>query len=180
MKYNYNQVRDALGELQQTNKWIITFLKSPKVVDIPEAMDIKCTGSGLPAAEVTHTNVQVNNMSYNYVGKVNKAGTLTFTFPEDTDATVTSAIFKWMDAYWSGDTSNTNAKQSFTKDLQAQVRLQLLAPDDTVTQTYDLVDCLPQYEAGGELGQDAGGLMPTLTLSYNDWHWVGEKSGQTW
>jgi len=180
MKFDYNRVRKAMGEIQQTHHWIMTFIKSPEVVDIPEDMEIKCTGVGVPAAEVTHTEVQVGGFTYNYVGKVNKAGELTFTFPEDTDATVMSAILKWLDAYWNGETNNTTGKQAFTKELQAQVRIQLLAPDDSVTQTYDLVDCLPSYEAGGELGQDAGAFMPTLTLKYNDWHWSGEKSGQTW
>jgi hypothetical protein len=178
MKRDYNKVKNALGEVQQTLHWVVTFTQSPSVVKCPENVEIRCSTSGLPAPEVTHTQVALGGFTFNFVGKVNKNGSIDLTFVEGTDAAVMNFVHEWLQAYWDAGQGNTTGKQALTKDLYATVKMDLLGPDDEVTQTYELIDCLPSIQPGGELGQDAAAMNPVLSLAFNDYHWTSTTGGQ--
>jgi len=178
MKRDYNRVKQALGEVQQTLHWIVTFTASPNVAKCPEDVEIRITTSGLPTPEVNHTAVQLGGFTYNFVGKVNKSGTIDLTFVEGTDAAVMNFVSEWLQAYWDAGSGNTIGKQARTEDLYATVKMDLLSPDDEITQTYELIDCLPALQPGGELGQDSNAMNPVLTLTYNDYHWTSATGGE--
>jgi hypothetical protein len=123
--------------------------------------------------------LELGGHKINFVGKLNKNGELTWKFFEGTDAAVTEYFMNWAKARWSGDGKDTVGKQSLTKDLKADIQIQLLGPDDEITQTYVLVGCMPKIDPGGELGQTSDAMQPSITFTYDDFHW-GKGSSVTW
>jgi len=174
MKYDYNKIKGALKEVQQTHHWVITFT-SGEIAGLSTLVQ----STGVPAAEVTHTQVQLGGHTFNFAGKVNKSGTISVTMVENTDAYVMTKLMEFYEKYYSGFKGNTktstDGKQKYAKDLYIQIKLDLLDGQDEIKQTWYLVDCLFTFESGAELGQEAAAMMPALTITYNDFHWEKGK-----
>jgi len=174
MKYDYNTVKGALKELQQTHHWVITFTSGEI-----KGLSTLVQSTSLPVAEVTHTQVQLGGHTFNFAGKVNKSGTITVTMVENTDADVMDKLMSFYEKYYSGfkgdSSTSTHGQQNYAKDIYVQIQLDLLDGMDKVTQTWYLIDCLFTFEYGAELGQEAGSMLPSLTITYNDFHW--KKAG---
>ena len=170
MKYDYNKVKGALKEAQQTHHWVITFTSGEI-----KGLSTLVQSAGVPTAEVTHTQVQLGGHTFNFAGKVNKSGTISVTMVENTDADVMNKLMNFYEKYYSGfkggADGNTTGQQNYAKDIYVQIKLELLDGMDKVTQTWSLVDCLFTFESGAELGQEASAMMPALTITYNDFHW---------
>jgi len=174
MKYDYNKIKGALKEAQQTHHWVMTFT-SGSLKDL--SMHVQSTTP--PVAEVTHTQVQLGGYTFNFAGKVNKSGTITVTMVENTDADVMKKLMDYYEKYYSGfkgeAKTSTKGVQNYAKDLQVQIKLELLDGMDKTTQTWYLKDCLYTFEYGADLGQDAAAMLPALTVTYNDFHWEAGK-----
>jgi len=177
MQFNYNKVKNNLGEVQQTLHWYVTFSKH---ID-DEKIQTRVTTASTPVAEITHTQVAVGGFTLNYPGKVNKNGTITVTIVEGTDALVLEKLNKWAQEYWStlggNDTKGTQKKADY---LYFDTTMSLLGPDDVVTQTYLLKDCMLSFDNGGDFGQDAEAMSPSVTIAYNDFHWGKGGSTTNW
>lgn len=171
MKFGVNRTKQALGELQTTLHWLVTIVSPAAAVGaMEEDLQIRIQSSGLPEATEETNKVELQGHIINYVGKTTKNGELPITFVEGTDAKVTGYFTKWAQARWSGDGSDTTGVQKLTKDLKADVKIELLGPDDVVTQTYTLVGCMPRFEKGATLAQTADPMIPTVTFEYDDFH----------
>ena len=174
MKYDYNKIKGALKEAQQTHHWVLTFTKGDLT-----GLSMLVQSAGVPNAEVAHTQVQLGGHTFNFAGKVTKSGTISVTMVENTDADVTKKLMTFYEKYFSGfkgdAKTSTQGQQHYAKDLQIQIKLDLLDGMDEIKQTWYLEDCLFTYEPGAELGQDAAAMLPALTITYNDFHWEAGK-----
>lgn len=171
MKYGVNRTKQALGELQTTLHWSMSIINpAPAVGALPENLQIRCQSTALPQAQEETNKVELQGHVINYVGKTTKNGELPMTFVEGTDALVIGYFTKWQQARWSGDGSDTTGVQKLTKDLKADIKIELMGPDDVVTQTYKLIGCMPRLENGAQLGQTADPMTPSITFEYDDWH----------
>lgn len=171
MKFSVNRVKQGLGELQTTLHWLVTIINPAAAVGaFEEDLQIRVQSTGLPTAQEETNKVELQGHVINMVGKTTKNGELAMTFVEGTDAKVTSYFTKWAQARWSGDGKDTTGKQALTKDLKADIKIELLGPDDSVTQTYTLIGVMPRYETGANLGQTADAMIPTATWEYDDFH----------
>lgn len=179
MKFSINKTKQGLGELQTTLHWIVSVSNPAEAVgDLEEDLQIRVQTSGLPVAETESTQVELQGHKINYVGKTSKAGEISWTFLEGTDAVVTGYFMNWANSRWSGDGSDTEGVQMLTSELKADLKLELLGPDDEVTQTYALIGAMPKLDAGGELGQSADPLNPVVTWEYDDFH--VDAGGTNW
>lgn len=179
MKYSINQTKAALAELQTTLHWAMTMIKAPAAVGaMPENVVIRCSSSGVPEVQSQANQVELQGHTINYVGKTTKAGQITLTFVEGIDAAVTNYFLSLEQAKWSGDGSDTYGVQKLTNDLKFDIRLELMSPDDKVTQTYDLIGCMIEWTHGMNLSQNADPVNPTVNLSYDDFH--VKTNGVTW
>ena len=177
MKYDYNTIKGALKEVQQTHHWVITFTSG----DL-KGLSTLVQSTGVPAADVAHTQVQLGGHTFNFAGKVTKSGTISVTMVENTDADVMTKLMTFYEKYFSGFKGNastsTQGKQNYATNLHVQIKLDLLDGMDEIKQTWYLEDCIFTFEAGADLGQDAAAMLPALTITYNDFHWEkGKKSG---
>ena len=180
MKFGINRTKSALGEVQSTLHWQVLIKNPSKAVgELSEDLQIRVTTTGVPKETVEDIQVEMQGHKINYNGKVTKNGEITWTFVEGTDAAVMEYFTKWVNARWSGDGKDTIGKQGLTVDLKADLEIQLLGPDDEVTQTFALVGCMPQYDQGSELGQSADAINPTITWTYDDFH-RGKGGSTTW
>ena len=170
MKYDYNKVKGALKEVQQTHHWVLTFTKG----DL-KGLSMMVQSAAVPNAEIEHTQVQLGGHNFYFAGKVTKSGTISVTLVENTSAEVLKKLMTFYEKYYSGfkgnATTSTEGKQHYAKDLQIQIKLDLLDGMDKVKQSWYLEDCLFTFEAGAELGQEAAAMLPALTITYNDFHW---------
>lgn len=178
MKFSLSQVKQALGEVQTLLHWTFNIANPPKGMNFPEKLMIRVTTTDIPKPERENTAVELGGFNINYVGKVKRSGSITVTFFEGTDGSVTEFIQKWVQACWSSDGKDTAGTQGLTSDVKADITLSLMGPNDKVTQTYKLIGCLPNLgDTGGQLGQTADAMKPQLTLDYDDFHWgLGEAT----
>lgn len=179
MKFGINRTKQGLSELQTTLHWIVTVVNPAAAVGaFEEDLQIRVQSTGLPEAQEESNKVELQGHIINFVGKTTKNGELAMTFVEGTDAKVTSYFTRWAQARWSGDGKDTTGKQALTKDLKADIQIQLLGPDDVVTQTYTLIGAMPRFEKGATLAQTADPMIPTVTMEYDDFH--VKTAGVTW
>lgn len=179
MKFSVNKVKTSLGELQNTLHWIVTIVNPASAVGaFDEALQIRVQSTGLPEAQSENTQVELQGHVINFPGKTIKNGELPWTFVEGTDAKVVAYFTKWDKARWEGDGKDTTGKQALTATLKADVKIELLGPDDVVTQTYTLIGAMPRIEKGATLAQTADAMLPTVTWAYDDFH--QDTGGVSW
>ncbi|BES79810.1 hypothetical protein YerA41_189c [Yersinia phage YerA41] len=171
MKYSVNRTKQALGELQTTLHWAMSIVNpAPAIGALPENLQIRCQSTTLPQAQEETNKVELQGHVINYVGKTTKNGEIPMVFVEGTDALAIGYFTKWQQARWSGDGKDTTGVQRLTKDLKADIKIELMGPDDVVTQTYMLIGAMPRLENGAQLGQTADPMTPNITFEYDDWH----------
>lgn len=171
MKFSVNKTKQALGELQTMLHWSLTVVSPASAVgDMPEDIQIRCQSATVPEAVEETNKVELQGHIINMVGKTTKNGEIPLMFVEGTDARVTSYFTKWAAARWSGDGKDTQGTQKLTAELKADIKIQLMGPDDKVTQTYTLIGCMPRFEKGATLAQTADPLVMTVTMEYDDFH----------
>lgn len=172
MKYSFNQTAAALTELQTTLHWALTMIKAPSAIGaMPENVIIRCTSAAPPEVEsADFPQADIQGHSLKFVGKTTKTGSIQLQFYEGTDAAVTNYWLSYEKAKWAGDGSDTTGVQNLTETLKFDLRLELMGPNDVVTQTYDLIHCLGAYTHGIQLGQTADPVQPTLQVDFDDYH----------
>lgn len=172
MKFSLNEVKSALNEVQTTLRWSVSIPNPPAVVGpFTDTLRIRIQTSELPERTEDNVQVELGGFTINYPGKTTKNGELTLGFMEGTDATVIQYFTKLANARWSADGNDTQGVQSIsTNELKCDLVMNLLAPNDTVTQTYKLVGCLFSLRTNGSLGQTADPLNPQVTVTYDDFH----------
>lgn len=179
MKFSVNRTKQALSELQNTLHWAVTIVNPASAIGaFEEDLQIRVQTSAVPEATEETSKVELQGHIINYVGKTTKNGELPWTFVEGTDAKVTAYFTRWANARWNGDGSDTTGKQALTAALKADIKIELMGPNDVVTQTYTLIGAMPRFEKGAQLGQTADPMAPTITWEYDDFHFSG--GGATW
>ena len=136
MKFGITRARQALGELQTTLNYHLSIPTGPSAVGaLPEDLEIRCTGFTTPKAVSESTKIKIAGHTLNFVGKTDKSGTIELKFVEGTDAKVIAYFRKWQDMRWQSSGGDSTGKQAKTADIQCDIILELLGPDDVVTQT---------------------------------------------
>ncbi len=180
MKFAINRTKSALAEVQTTLHWEVKIINPSSAVGaMSEDLQIRVTTTGVPEETVEDVQVELQGHKVNYTGKVTKNGEITWVFYEGTDAAVFDYFTQWVNARWSGDGTDTTGKQKLTAETKADLQIQMLGPDDEITQTYTLIGAMPKYSQGSELGQDAEAVKPTITWTYDDFH-RGVGSSTSW
>lgn len=171
MKFSLNRVKQGLGEVQNLKNWAFS-IPNPAAVagEFPEDLEVRVQSVGIPTAEFENLQVSLGGHPINYNGKVTKAGSITLTAVEGTDARFSSYMYNWISNRWTGDGKDTQGSSAPTADCKADVQIALLGPDDAVTQTFTLVGCLASFDGSADAGQDSGEYAPTVTLDYDDFH----------
>jgi len=171
MKISANNTRSGLAELQTSLHWYVEVSNGP-VGDIGSGneLQVRVQTATLPTAEHEYVPVELQGHTVKFLGKTTKAGQLTWSFVEGTDAKVTAYFMKWAQSAWAGDGSDTQGTQISTQDMKSDIKMYLLGPDDKVTQTYTLVGAMPSIPAGVDLTQTADPVNVEITWDYDDFH----------
>jgi len=175
MKISYSKARKAVGEVQTLYRWQIRFVTKPKGINIPEDIEIRAISTQAPKATPNHIQVKVAGHTLNFAGKMEKSGSIPLQLVDGTDAGVEDVFMQWYNAYWSGDGKDTTGKQAKTEDLKADIDLIMLDGDDNPTKTYHLIGCLPDFDPVAQLGQDSAVQNPSVTFTYDDYHYESKK-----
>lgn len=179
MYFSVNRTKQALAELQTTLHWTMTITNPASAVGgMDEDIQIRCQSTGVPEASPETNKVELQGHVINYVSKTTKNGEIAMTFVEGTDAAVTEYFTRWNNARWSGDGSDTQGVQKLTAELKADIKIEMMGPDDKVTQTYYLIGCMPRLDKGVTLGQSADAMTPNVTFEYDDFHMT--VGGTSW
>lgn len=181
MHYSLNRTTQALGELQTTLHWKLTIIKPANAVgDLPEDVEIRCTSATVPESVEELNKLQIAGHTINYVGKTSKNGQITLTFTDGTDTAATDYFTKWSAARWQGDGADTTGVQTLTQDLKADIRLDMMDPQDKVTQSYTLIGSITSLVRNINLSQTADPLAMSVNVEYDDFHYESAVSGTKW
>jgi len=162
MIFDYDKTKKALGEAQLTLKWTVLISKASVVAgDFSEDLQIMVTTSTVPETDSQMVQVEIGGHVINQNGKQVRNGSIVWTFVENTDAAVTEYFYNWIKA-------RENSKNS---DLKADLTMQLMGPDESITQTYTLIGAMPKLEVGSTWNQAADQVNPSITWEYDDYEW---------
>lgn len=180
MNYCINRTKAALAEVQTSLHWKFTMISPPSAVGMmSENAHIRMQSTSAPNAQEGNNPVDLQGHRINYVGKTTKAGQIQLTFVEDIDADLTTYMYKYSNARWSGTGTDTCGVQHYTKELKCDIQLDLMDPADKITQTYKLVGCLLTFNNAVQFNQEASTISPTVTVDYDDFH-VFSRQGFKW
>jgi len=181
MKYSYKTVKQGLGEVQTTYRWNFSFIKPATAVgEFSQDLQVRVQSTALPSPEYEDIQVELFKHKLNFNGDVNGSGELDITLVEGADQKVLEYFLKWVNARSEGDGKNDKTKKAHhTAELQAEIEMELLDQDDTVTATCKLVGVLAKPTIGGELGQDVGARTISVNLSFEQHFW-NTKNGVKW
>lgn len=173
--WSYNEIRQALPQVQNLHRWRVSIDTAPKGVTVPKNLMMRCTSSDIPkVASTTRTTIELSGLKINDVGQEDRHGQISLTLYEGSDAATTKFLDEWERVQNNRDTAklNTLNSRSDTNDCKADFRLALYAPDlKTITQTYIVQGCLGSLsDPGGQLGQTADAQKPVLLLDFDDFH----------
>lgn len=174
MKFAVSELH-AIGEVQTTFHWDVTFSESP--FSAAEALKIRMTSGDLPAGTHTPVNLVTHGYAFPGPGYIDRSATVTLTFFESVTADIIEQINKWYSQIYGCDTSDVNGRQEVAHDqIFGHVKMELLNKQDEVKQTYELykVILVDAIGIGGTLsdGADAEYFKPTLTLKCAWYTWT--------
>lgn len=179
MKYSVNETKEALGELQTTLRWKFSWIKAPAAVTAPDkSLMIRVQSSGVPQATEETNKVELQGHVINFPAKTTKNGEIPLTLVEGTDAKVAGYFYQLCAARWSGDGNDTKGVQAPTADLKGDGLLELLGPNDQVTQSFKMIGAMCRFEHGMSLAQTADPVVNSVMLEYDDFH--VNAGGATW
>jgi hypothetical protein len=172
MKFSINEVKAALAEVQTSLRWSVNIPNPPASAGVfDQTLQIRIQTASVPEHTEELTQVELGGFLVNYTGKTTKNGEITLGFVEGTDAKVIEFFTRLSNARWSGDGTDTRGVQTVpTNELKCDLVMNLLAPDDSVTQSYTLVGCLFNMQKGINFGQTADIVLPQVNVSYDDFH----------
>lgn len=172
MRYNLESV-NAIGDLQQMYRWSMTFTSGPASSAAGD-LAIRCKSANMPVKTQEVLEESLHGHIIKRPGKTTVAGEITFTFVEDITGTITKTFRDWEEKLWASDSGAYGGKQELAEQVRSNITIELLGPDDAVTQTFELKDAyLSSFEPGGEFGGD-GAMNPVATLSYQSFTWTGQ------
>lgn len=167
--FSYNQVKKGLGEVQANHKWIIRIPTPAKVAGaFPEELQIRATSTSIPGrGSAEPIIVKLHNHTVKYNKGVDLSGTWTCTFTEGTDQKVQEYFNQWINARFETGAGDATGKSTDSVNLKAEIFIDLLAPDDSVTATYQMVGAMVQPLESSDLGQDGEAVAPSYTFDYD-------------
>lgn len=157
----------ALGDFTQSFRWQLALAgTAPAAVAFPTTnIDFLVETATLPKATGTTVDVTIHGSTTRQPGIYKKYGTLTFTFAELVDNSITAWLSLWQKALWA-----TNIGTRIEKSLLvADFTLTRLDNADTPIWQYYLYNCFLEDSEPGALTQNsADPIRPSLMLSYDD------------
>ena len=170
--FSYNKVKQGIGEAQSVHKWLIRIPKPAQVAGaLPEELQIRATSTSKPSGgDSLDFGIKLHNHTINYNGGVELSGEWSFTLVEGTDMKVQAYFNKWINARFESGGGDVTGKSTDTANLKADIYIDMLAPDDSVTATYEMVGAYVKPDESLELGQDPGAMNMTYTFKYDNVH----------
>lgn len=171
MKYSVNQVKAALGEVQNLLNWEVRMRKAPPAGGAFDPnLAIRIQTAEMPTPTTVHNKLQLGGHEINFRGKTTKAGTTTLMFAEGTDAKVLTYFLRLAQAYWGGDGNDTTGNSVETEQLKGDLEMVLLDGENATTTTLKLTGCLFTIDTSGSLGQESQSLIRSVTCEWDDLH----------
>jgi len=166
-------LRSMFKEPQLTHRWQIEIPRWPTAVQ-PSNPDILffVTTAGLPKEDISDAEVELGAFKMSFNGKTSRNGEIDWKFFENTDQTITRYFL----------TDYPNARQNFSSSsditMVSASEADLIIPDilmhlldaggNNITSTYHLINCkFKTADFGGELGQEATVLSPSINVQYD-------------
>lgn len=170
--FGYNKVKQGLGEAQSVHKWLIRIPKPASVAgSFPEELQIRATSTSKPSGgDSLDFEVKLHNHPINFNGGINLSGEWSCTFVEGTDMKVQAYFNNWINKRFESGGGDVTGKSVNTSELKADIYVDLLAPDDSVTATYEMVGVYVKPDESVELGQDPGAMNMSYTFKYDNVH----------
>lgn len=161
-----DQIR-SLEDFATTYNWNMSVVKFPSIGDYPAGNDLnlRCVSVDLPKMNGASIEVNIRGHKVKQPGIYTYEGTLTFTFVETVDSTITEFFKQWREACWQSKTGVQGKKS----ETEGTLRIARLDRQDNEIYEYILTGCyLESYDTGGQLTDQGGdALKPTLTISYD-------------
>lgn len=171
MKFSINQAKTGLGELQTSLHWHVSIVNpSTAAGPMDENLEIRVQTSTIPRQETTTTKVELQGHTLNFTGKTTTNGEIALRFLESTDGAVIDYFSKWVAKRWESDGTDVTGKQELTADVKADLKLDLLGPDDEVTRSYTLIGCMPRVNSENTMGQEAEAWIEEIVVEYDSHH----------
>ena len=174
--FSYGKVKEGLGEVQALHKWVIRIPTGASVVGaIPEQLQIRATSSQIPSGgSAEPIVVKLHNHTVKYNAGIDLSGEWACTLVEGTDGKVQEYMNKWINKRFESAGGDVTGKSVDSKELKTDVYVDLLAPDDTVTTTYQMVGAMVRPLDSQDLGQDGEAQSLSYTFDYDA---VFQKTG---
>lgn len=172
MHFSYNQVKKGLGEAQSVHKWLIRVAKPAQVAGaFPEELQIRATSSSKPSGgESLDFDVILHRHTINHNGGVNLSGEWSCTFVEGTDMKVQEYMNNWINKRFEAASGDVKGNSVDSEQLKADIFVDLLAPDDSVTATYQMLGAYPKPDESVDLAQDPGAMNMAYTFKFDVVH----------
>ena len=169
-KFSYNQAKKGLGEVQATHRWIIRIpVGAPVVGAIPENLVIRATSASVPSGGTAEPiQVKLHRHPIKYNGGVDLSGEWSCTFVEGTDGAVQAYFNRWINRRFEQGSGDTTGRSVNTDQLKADIFIDLLAPNDTVTMTYQLSGAMVRPLDSIDLGQDGEAMNLSYSFDYDN------------
>lgn len=165
---DYSKTVKAIGEMQNTNTWLIQFTLGGGIT-MSDDVKFRCVTSNLPTQEFTDKEATINRFKITQPGTTSRNGTIELTFLESEDGN-TAKLFDQLDkARFSMDSNNVTGLSKGWLNLKGTVIMTMQNSKGQNTQQYKLVDCSFKPDYSTELGNDDAVYQPKLTVAYNWW-----------
>lgn len=173
MKNSVNRIKSALGEAQNVLNWNFRVLKAPSAAGaFDPSLELRIQSSAMPSPQITNTTISLGGHEFGSRGKVTKKGSISIAFVEGVDAKVTSWFLRYLNAYWSADGSDTQgAAAGTTESLKGDYEMTLMDGQNKTTISCKMVGCLLVPDLGSQHAQNAGELIRSASLEYDDFHY---------
>lgn len=155
-----------IGELAQSFRWSVAFVRQPSGVTVPSNFNLQCSSSEIPKKEAGQSiEVNIRGHVIKRPGIYDDSHNITLEFVETIDNQISEFLRTWREAVWS---TNEGVQQNLN-DCTGDIQLSRLDNLDNPIWRYTLYGCyLEDYDpSGGSLGSDSEAVRPTITLYYD-------------
>lgn len=164
MKYALDTIKSEITEVQTGLHWYVEFGDFLGIQNATTMAYYVTEVSPLPTENLEHIKLDVGGHTINYVGKLSRSGTTSFTLSESTKGTVTKFLHEYNENYW----TNGKGVQKLTNDMKRDVIITCCDPADNITKSFKLLGCLLKISSKLTLGQEANLETIEVEVTYDN------------
>lgn len=168
MRPTIDEIRN-IADFATMYQWNLIFAVFPSGLEsAPDssALNLRCISSDIPKLTNQPIEVNIRGHKVKQAGIHNYGGTITLTFVETIDGTISNFLRDWRELMW----TSKEGSQFSKSECEAQITIQRLNRQNEAIWQYDLVGCqLEDYDpTGGTLSGDGNDVLkPTMTIGYD-------------